>query len=154
MSPEAESGKRGNWRKAAKRFKLPVVRSINPRESMDGRVACQHCRAIHRKAGKRTHPASSHHKKTLVSSVSFHCSGIRRQMLAGSTVAILSQYMRVSPHAVPSREGEGEERRGRQRLGRCVHKPREPRPVGSPREAGRQRRKQGLALEPLEGAGC
>ena len=90
MSSEAESGKRGNWRKEAKRYKLPVIRLIYPREAMDDMVTHRHYCVIHRKAGKRIHPASSHHKNTILSSFAFHCIGIRRQMLAGSIVTILS----------------------------------------------------------------
>lgn len=68
---------------------------------MDDMVTRRHCCVIHRKAGKRIHPASSHHKNTIFSSFAFHCIGIRRQMLAGSIVAILSQYTQVNHHAVP-----------------------------------------------------
>lgn len=68
---------------------------------MDDMVTGRHCCVMHRKAGKRIHPASSHHKNTFsFFFFSFHCIYIRRQMLDGSIVAILSQYMQVNQHAV------------------------------------------------------
>lgn len=118
---------------------------------MDGRVACQHCREYLGKAGKEnTSCGILITRERLFLPFLFIVSGIRRQMLAGSTVAILSLACEVSPHAVQRGRERRRQRRGRQRLERCVSA-REPRPVDGPQEAGRQRRKQGFALEPLEG---
>ena len=65
------------------------------------------------------HPASSHQKNTFSFFISFHCIYIRRQMLDGSIVAILSQYTQVNRHAVglqvKNREREDREGEGRGR---------------------------------------
>ena len=104
------------------------------------------------------HPASSHQKNTFSFFFSFHCIYIRRQMLDGSIVAILSQYTQVNRHAVglqvKNREREDREGEGRGRdwgdvplnQGRPAHR----QPPGSWKTAN----EEGFALESLREQGA